>query len=409
MNSNFIKFLKMKNIFTTLISIAVFNAIIAQTADTWVPKAAYPDAGSISTVAFTLGGKIYYGTGYNQITCTNDFWQYDPANDTWTQRTGMPGGNRTGAVSFSVNNKGYVALGTDCNFNPYQDVWQYDADADQWIQMSNFGGASRRFAVGFAIDTMGYIATGASGNVFYTDIWQYNPTTDQWTQKADMPPAGRSNASAFVIGNKGYIGLGYNGTNALLDFWAYDPATNAWAPKANYQGTAVNAAYSFSIGGHGYCGDGSTLTVNKDDFWEYDTATDTWAQRTKPGIALAYGSGVAVNNVGYFIGGEDSTSTYQNLLLQYTPLTTGVSLLQPDANVSLFPNPCSNYIACKNLPFNDGLELSLYDAVGNKVLSQTCNSTEYTLVLPGILSKGIYTLKVTSGDTEPLSYKVVKE
>ena len=399
----------MKNIFTTLIVIAAFNAAMAQTADTWLQKADFPDAPVISTIAFTIGDTIYYGGGYNYNTCTNDFWKYIPANNAWVQVTGMGGGNRTGAVSFSVNGKAYVAMGTDCNFLSYQDVWQYDPTGDQWTQRSDFPGDSRRFAAAFAINGKGYVATG-SGSSIHKDIWEYNPTTDQWTQKADMPVAGRCNASAFVIGNTAYIGLGYDGTNDLLDFWAYNPATNTWTQKANYQGTAVSNAMSFSIGGHGYCGMGATLTTNKRDFWEYDTAADAWTQRAYPGVALAAGSGVSANGVGYFIGGQDSTSNYQNSTLQYTPITTGVTTLQANAqNVSVYPNPCTGYVTCKNLPVSNSIQLDIYDALGNKLLSQKCNSTEYTLTLTDVFSKGVYTLRVTSDNAEPLSYKVVKE
>ena len=400
----------MKNIFTTLILIAAFNAAIAQTADTWVAKADFPDAPAISTILFTIGNKVYYGGGTNMGTCTNDFWMYDPANNTWNPLSGILGGDRTGAVAFSVNGKGYLALGTDCNFVPYQDVWMYDPNGDIWSQVSYFPGAPRRFAVAFTIAGKAYIATGDNGGSMCKDIWEYAPTTDQWTQKADMPVAGRCNASAFAIGNMGYVGVGYNGTTNLLDFWAYDPAANTWAQKANYQGTAISSAASFSIGGNGYVGTGTTLTNNKDDFWEYDTAANTWTQRAKPGIALANATGISVNEMGFFIGGQDSLSNYRSSLLQYSPITTGITSPQADThNVSLFPNPCTGYVTCKNLPVNSGLQLDLYDAVGNKVLSQKCNSTECTLTLPDAFCKGVYTLRLTTNNAEPLSYKVVKQ
>ena len=40
-----------------------------------------------------------------------DFWEYDPAANTWTQKADFGGTARDGAVGFSIGSKGYIGTG----------------------------------------------------------------------------------------------------------------------------------------------------------------------------------------------------------------------------------------------------------------------------------------------------------
>lgn len=127
-----------------------------------------------------------------------------------------------------------------------------------WTQKANFGGTERSGAVGFAIENKGYIGTGSSSK---NDFWEYDVSTNIWTQKADYLGTTRGSTVGFSIGNKGYIGIG-----GKKDFWEYDPTTNVWIQKPNFGGAATTSAVAFSIGNKGYIGTGSG---NLNDFWEY--------------------------------------------------------------------------------------------------------------------------------------------
>jgi N-acetylneuraminic acid mutarotase len=57
-----------------------------------------------------MGNFAYLTTGENgSITSTT--WQYDPANDQWAQKTAFEGSSRTGAVAFSLADRGFVITG----------------------------------------------------------------------------------------------------------------------------------------------------------------------------------------------------------------------------------------------------------------------------------------------------------
>src|ERR1041385_8312847 len=99
------------------IGIFPYKDVFAQ----WTPKADIPPstvAGRWGAICFSVNDHVYVGGGYvGNFTYLDDLWEYDPVNDTWTQKTNLPGAlNRTAAVSFVVNNNAYVGLGGE-NFS----------------------------------------------------------------------------------------------------------------------------------------------------------------------------------------------------------------------------------------------------------------------------------------------------
>ena len=60
----------------------------------------------------------------------NDFWQYDPGTDAWTQKASFPGVPREAPVSFAIGNYGYAGLGAvgdnHGGFYLQSDFYKYD-------------------------------------------------------------------------------------------------------------------------------------------------------------------------------------------------------------------------------------------------------------------------------------------
>lgn len=149
---------------------------------------------------FSIGTKGYIGTGYTG-TYSTDWWEWDQATDTWTQKANYPGPGIVEAVAFSIGGKGYVLPAPTGN-----DFWCFDPVANSWSAKATFPGDARQAAVAFAIDIMGYITTGTSGNpTTMNDLWEYNSVTDSWSQKTAFPGTMRHYACGFSIGSKGYL------------------------------------------------------------------------------------------------------------------------------------------------------------------------------------------------------------
>lgn len=66
-----------------------------------------------SAVGFSIGSKGYIGTGQDACGYKNDFWEYNPADNSWTQKADFGGGGRVAAVGFSIGSKGYIGTGND--------------------------------------------------------------------------------------------------------------------------------------------------------------------------------------------------------------------------------------------------------------------------------------------------------
>lgn len=196
----------------------------------WTNKANVGGMGRWGAVGFSIGSKGYIGTGYDGSDGKNDFWEYDPAINAWTQKANFGGAARYVGTGFSIGSKGYIGTGESGNFpnlTYYNDFWEYNPSTNSWSQKSSFPGTPRRWAVGFSIGNHGYIGTGVDVSDYKSDFWDYDPVTNNWTQKADFAGTARWGANAFSIGNKGYIGTGAIGYPTFFnDFWEYTPVCN---------------------------------------------------------------------------------------------------------------------------------------------------------------------------------------
>jgi N-acetylneuraminic acid mutarotase len=293
--------------------------------DTWTQKADFGGHVRYYAVGFSIGSKGYIGTGYDAGCCDlNDLWEYDPATDVWIQKADFGGAARNRAAGFSIGTKGYIGTGFD-EESPYSqrnDFWEYDPATNTWTQKADFGGTARSSAVGFSIANKGYIGTGFDVDSPRNDFWEYDPDIDTWIQKADFGGTARYAAVGFSIGTKGYIGTGSN-YDYKNDFWEYDPATDTWTQRSNFGGTARFSAVGFFIDNKGYIGQGQIQDYPQltNDFWEYDPVTDEWTQKTD------FGGDKESGGLGFSIGSKGfMTDNLAFDFWEYTPLCNGLTI-----------------------------------------------------------------------------------
>ncbi len=297
----------------------------------WAAKTNVPGSsfGTMTANGFSIGSKGYVALGFNGQTY-NTVWEFDPSNNTWTQKASFPAAFRQYPVVFGIGTKGYLGLGEYNKVN-YKDFWEFNPTANTWTQKTDFPGAGRR-ASGFSIGSKGYAGPGygpidGNSGTFYKDFYEYDPSTNAWTQKTDFGGSGRFGAATFTGNGKGYVGTGFVSGNVLSnDLWEYNPTTNAWTQKANFAGGARYWTVSFGIGSKGYIGTGysNTGTLLK-DFWEYDIAGDVWIQKTDfGGTARRLATGFSIGSKGYIGTGLDA-SAYKSDFYEYTPSSLSYS------------------------------------------------------------------------------------
>ncbi|MFN8286277.1 MAG: LamG-like jellyroll fold domain-containing protein [Chitinophagales bacterium] len=227
--------------------------------NTWTQKADLPGNNRSEAVGFSIGTKGYIGTGFGSGNCYKDFYEYDPGADTWTQKADLTGAVRRDAVGFSIGAKGYIGTGMNCSAGigyEYNDFWEYDPSNNTWTQKANFGGTGRFLASGFGLNGKGYLGLGVIGfSTYPTDFWQYDPVGDTWTQQTNFPGTPRRDFPSFAIGTKGYLGTGVDDAGYYKDFWEFSPSvalctapngTVAFSPFTNIAGstTTINVSYT---------------------------------------------------------------------------------------------------------------------------------------------------------------------
>ena len=323
-------------------SILLSIVALLTVADAWTQPKTWvnaPDGAPAwhNALAFALNGKIYNCLGTDQSgNVLTQLRQYDPANGVWSMKAAFPGGARTGAVCFTVNNKAYVATGV-AGADTLNDLWEYDPTLDAWNARADLPGSARTHAFAFSIDPLGYVATGigeplpddGSGYMSYPmlgDLWVYDPVTDMWSPRADLFSSYIVYAepdpewTGFALGGMGYMVRGQQ-------VRAYDPVLNTWAVMADLDvfTLGLNGPLTgFALGGHGYLINmGRPMDLihqtHPNRMVRYDPPADAWrVEAFFPGLTRDHVALAVSGPVAYLMGGshlypwfylDDGTST----------------------------------------------------------------------------------------------------
>jgi len=396
-----------------------------------------PIPNRIGATGFSIGNKGYIGTGYGiGYVLKKDFWEYNPATDSWTQKADFGGTARIWATGFSLGNKGYIGTGDNGNAsNPLlcKDFWEYNPVNNIWTRKADFGGIARKLATGFSINTAftnkGYIGTGGNGGtnpVNLKDFWEYDPITDTWLQKADFPGVARYAAIGFSILDKGYLGTGMNYMSShevtvFNDFYEYNPVENTWTRKADLGGLTRAFAVGFSIGSMGYIGTGNSAEGFLKDFWEYNPITNIWIEKTSfGGAARDCATGFSIGTKGYIGTGLLSDNSYINDFWEYNQVTNvwtqktdfGSKHKGPlkdvafvDANqigdiaLIVYPNPSySTFNFSLKRTSEELVTIQIFDMMGRMIYEYKSLSSDDIITIGEDLKAGVYVAMVTQGE-----------
>ena len=284
----------------------------------WSQRADFPGTRRTGAIAFGVGSKGYYGTGFNGSSYMSDFWEYDPATNAWTAKASFPGASRKDALGLSIGTKGYITLGENAG-GLLVDLWEYTPSTNSWLQRLNFPSTSRRYASGTGIGLKGYVGLGLNNlGTELADFWEYTPLTNTWLVRTSFPGAARGDAISFSIGSKGYFGCGMSSLTRFVDFYEYNPSTNAWIAKASFIGATSSNPVAFSIGTDGFVGLGNT-TGDVGDFWKYNSVTNAWSSISRFGaINRMFAAGFSINEKIY-MGTGQSNDKFLNDLWEWDP------------------------------------------------------------------------------------------
>lgn len=402
----------MKYVFILLVFV-VGNRLLGQTANSWVKKNDFAGFKREQAVSFVVNEKGYITTGVDTSeTVLKDLWEYNPTNDSWTQRADLPGSGRRNAIGFAMNGKGYVGTGIDNDEATIgvklTDFWEYNPLTNNWLQKANFPGATGDgiyYATGFSVEGKGYVCGGKIGPNNYSDeLWEYKPATNQWTQRTDFPGGVRYNLSSLTIGNVAYIGLGTDQNVYRYDWWQYNPGNNQWTQKNHFIGGQRAGASTFELFGNGYVCLGTNGGI-KDDLFMYIPEIDSWYPRANyGGSKRKQAISFAINNVGY-VGTGAGVNGKKGSMYAYIPMES-LTLDENTLQVTTFPNPSVNTIQISS---EDKVicRIVLYNLAGQQVYEVTTASKVVT-VDRNQLPAGTYTVLVALDNGAHISKSTIQ-
>jgi N-acetylneuraminic acid mutarotase len=344
-----------------------------------------------------------------------DFWQYNPASNVWTQIADFGGGLRYHSYGFTVGDKAYVGTGRAPGGIYETDNWEYSPATNTWTERASFPGVARRGAVAFVVDDIGYVGSGETFIPGSNDFYGYDPLTDSWNQVQSFPGQERTSAVGFAIQNKGYFGTGELLISTPLvsigknDFWEYDPSSNVWTQKANVGDSVRKEACGFALSGLGYIGTGRNSNINDDtdDFWEYSPANDTWVEvEDFLGISRRYMVAFVIANKAYV--GIGTNGTNFNDLWEYNPVYSPGMIPFQGVNAFINNDPALGAsIGFNGLPSEvDGLDLLISDYDGNVIQRSEVKSSQVQLGLKKSMKSETYIYRLVKDEQVVKSGKI---
>ncbi len=375
----------------------------------WIQKNNFTGVARSSPAWFTINGFGYMGMGYDGAGL-NDFWKYNPTNDSWTQMANFTGTARWSCPSFSIGSNGYVFGGNASGY--FSDFYKYNSVTNAWSLLTSTAPLpGRQDSYGCTLNGKGYVTTGYS-SIDRKDTWQYDTLANAWTQMADYGGTERDAALGFVINNKMYVGTGQTGAVLHTDFYKYDPDSNTWAAIANFPGAARNSAVGFAIDSIGFAGAGFDINsgVFYKDFYEYHPATNTWTTSTAtfPDInGIAYPFIFPFNHTVFIGTGRDSSTTYINKVFQLITTEGVTEVSRNNDDILIFPNPVTDLLTISFTADKiKSCTIILYDMLGEKIIVPIKSERQTTMDVSKLL-QGIYFLEVNMAG-QKIVKKVVK-
>lgn len=371
-----------------------------------------------------VNGKIYAGGGYHgNNNNSNDWQEYDPSTDAWAFKNDMPGNvaNRSGGVTFTINGKAYLGMGIE-NFNNFtaswnflNDLWEYDEANDTWTQKADFPGMGGGFCGVFVIENKAYVIGGTTGKLNAdgsNQLYEYDPAADTWTQKADFPAQYiKDQPFAFAANGKGYISCGQTDAGISDKTYEYDPAADTWTEKAAFAGGAVSSGVTFMANGVPYCGlGGQGGTDYPTVFYTYNADSDSWSYAGGfefSNLGRKYAKAATIGNkvymgMGWRIDGGPNNQTWYK---DWYEIDAAVSASVPayaQSKVAVYPNPATNLI---NIDIKNEGQYRIYGTTGRLLQSGTVNAEPINIEA---LTHGTYILKIIS-ESSATTHKIIKE
>ena len=237
----------------------------------WTELESFPGVARGFAIGDTWDGKAYYGFGRGGGSFLNDLWVFDPADLSWTELASCPCPGRAHPALVAQNGKILMGMGNDSGGNK-NDWWEYDIASNTWAQRDDLPSVPRHHPYQFGIDDAVYTGFGHGNGIFNT-WYRYDIDEETWSQVASLPAEGRVAGTQFSYDGIGYVLSGDGEDHRSMDtgeFWAYDPVADAWSELPPHPWGSRWAPASFIIDGEVYLINGMSFRQYVSEIYKYD-------------------------------------------------------------------------------------------------------------------------------------------
>ena len=406
--------------------------------ESWTQKANFPYSGRNHPAMISVGDKIYVGCGSNNTGNLGDWWEYNITTNSWSQKTDLPGNDRHHPFYFGIGNYAYVGFGHGSvpgpGSNPnagsyiYNDFYRYNPSNDTWTQLSNFPSEARVAGTQFSYNNKGYVLSGDGddhGPLSSGEFWEYNPSNDLWTQLNSHPGDAIWAPGNFVIGCDVYFLLGQN-NNTFPSVYPENIYTYKLSDDCGCTDPlAVNYSVLATIDDGSCCyisGCTDPLALNYDSTACYDDnsciapilgCTNETASNYDPSANTLTAKGGALDNTfgtgGFFNGDQHlifdvTKECIIKSAVVYAELNNTITFELRDNNAAVLQDTTITVFPGKqriNLEFNvtPGINYQLGINSGNSGLYRNNSNADYPYNIGSAIN-----IKSSSASTSPLSY-----
>jgi N-acetylneuraminic acid mutarotase len=332
--------IKRMAIYNVVLSAAQVAALHASTYSSWGSLTNHRLA-SMPLAKSQLGlescnGKIYAVGGALTDGSPKKLYEYTPSTNAWATKTDLPFAQpeHQSAIWRTVNGKIYLIGGLDSSAPAtlYGDVWEYNPSNDTWTQKTSMPTPREDFGSAVyngKVYCFGGITVVGTPSTASNVMEVYDPATDTWDEtKADMPAAKVlgdfgcfCNGKIYAISAQNTM-VGYPTLAPVTTVYEYDPVGDSWATKAaipagtDYKECGVIGNKIYVVGGAAAptYGTSSVYAIRV-----YDTTNNTWSQAIDAPYRASGAGLVEFNDKIYMCGGYDGVSYRSDLYLLALP------------------------------------------------------------------------------------------
>lgn len=287
--------------------------------------------GQWSTAAPIVGGKNYHTVAqangmlyvFAGINTANQFdvssYKYDPATDTWSSIADFPLERYLFGRAETVNGKIYIFGGVENFGTSYKAVdamIEYDPATDTYAQKTPMPDPQGMPGSAVLNDNIYVIAgNGATASVYVTDVQVYDPAADAWFSNTDYP-RDVVYLGATTVGDKivcmGGFNVNYPPSRYIADTYVGElvDGTLEWTKGADagigpviFPAAAGTDDMAYFVGGRP-AADGNAPATQRG--YSYDPAGDTWAMlEMKPTGVQGVSQAPVIDGDIYFVGGSN--------------------------------------------------------------------------------------------------------